>query len=275
MISMPTIMMTTPIFLKNKWWLSATVTLFMMLPEVAQANIAPGSESSAVYYAKQAGAVGGAAAACGQPITVFNNRSGEVIDVLAKDAQDKAAAKAAFDATVKMKQQEQSSSPSLSSVCPGILNDFNNNLPLMKDDYQTTVLAELKKTNPPPPPAPPVAAQPMLPGSPPYPGQFPEAQARSSVNNPIFPALATPVMTQNPAFTPQNYVGPNPQANIAPVNLNAYPNATANANVAVNNNASDAEKLKVISQLTQVLQSLSNNNANTQTPPPAGQQPMG
>jgi len=271
---MPAITMTR-MLPKNNRLLCTTATVFMMLPPMALAQSTPASsngESAAVYYAKQAGTVGGAAAGCGQSILIFNNRSAEVIDILAQDPQDKAAAKAAFDATAQMKQQEQAASPSQQYLCPGILHDFNTNLPLVKDDYQTTVLAPLRKANPPAPPPQQQTAPPILPGSPPYPGQFP--QPRSSAANPIFPSLAAPVMAANPAFT-QSYVGTNPQANIAPVNLNPYPSASAIPGTAATGNATDAEKLKVIGQLTQVLQSLSSNNANGQTASTPAQQPTG
>jgi hypothetical protein len=275
MIAMPAVTM-IPMFLKNKKLVYTATVLALTLANTADAQpelAMPASESAAVYYAKQAGTVGGAAAGCDQAsVVVFNNRSAEVIDVLAKDAQDKAAANSVFAAIEQSKQQEQGAFAS-PALCSEIIANLNN-LPLMKADYRASVLAVLQKsTAMPGTPVTPVGTPSGLPNATlSYTaGQAAPAAPQANSVNPIFPALAVPSIAPNPAVR-QNYVGGNPQANIAPANLPPYTKAVNPQAVVANTNATDAEKLKVIAQLTQVLQSLSSNNSNTQNALPSSQQ---
>lgn len=231
--------MTTPISLLNK--LAITAGCLLALPGLVNAQAAmPSSNavvSQAVYYGNQAGAVAGAAAACGQSVDVMRARSNEVIGVLAKNNfSDQTAAQGAFEASF----QSAKNSSSL-PTCTQIAIDFQN-LPLLQPDYQATVIAPLRASNAAAATTP--ATAPAIP--PATPSVVAAAPAPTPPANPIFPALSTPA---------QNYVSTNnPQNYVAPIN----PGYPPNVGTAANNTAqsTEAAKLQLAQQLAQMAQTL-------------------
>lgn len=197
--------------------------------------------SSAVYYANQAGAVTGAAAFCGQPaelLAMMRSRSNEVIGILAKNNfADQTAAQGAFEASF----QSAKNSSSL-PTCTQVATDLQN-LPLLQQDYQATVIAPLRANNLPAATAPAAAPTAIPPATT---SVVAAAPAATPPANPIFPALSTPAQNYVSANNPQNYV--------APIN----PGYPTNAGIAANNTAqsTEAAKLQLAQQLTQIAQTL-------------------
>jgi hypothetical protein len=97
-------------------------------------------QTSAMLFIKKAGSVAGAARACGQDISVFINRVNEALYRLSLSSGDKVLASAHFQNVLNEAQTAQINNPVVS--CAQVLQDYNN-LPLMRDDYRTTVLSTL------------------------------------------------------------------------------------------------------------------------------------
>src|SRR4051794_38383316 len=67
----------------------------------------PEKASSAIEFAKQAGAIAGIAQACGQNIQLLNQRSEEVIQILANTETEKQLATTLFYKTLQIAQHTQ------------------------------------------------------------------------------------------------------------------------------------------------------------------------
>lgn len=96
--------------------------------------------TTAIDFAQQAGSIAGAAAACGQNISVFMQRTQEALDLMAVNDLDKATAMQAFQQNLLNVQMRQAQKPTL--PCSQVLQDYAA-LPLLQDDYKTSVLPKL------------------------------------------------------------------------------------------------------------------------------------
>jgi hypothetical protein len=102
------------------------------------------ASSNADQFAVQAGAIAGAAQACGQDITEYNSRINEAINVLGTNASDKQQALTLYDKTLSGIQYTQTKLHDLN--CPQVIQSYQT-LPIMRADYQTTVLPALANMN--------------------------------------------------------------------------------------------------------------------------------
>ncbi len=100
----------------------------------------PAPESNAVSFAIQAGFIAGAAQACGQDPTVFMARVNESLDKLALSPMDKVFAMNNFQKTMQQARTAQINTHPFR--CSQVIQDFNG-LPLMRADYQQTVINQL------------------------------------------------------------------------------------------------------------------------------------
>lgn len=200
------------------------------------------SMSNAMSFAMQAGFIGGAAQGCGQDLTVYSARIGEALDKLALNPTDKVLAMTNFQKTLLQARTAQMDKHPI--PCNQVLQDFNG-LPLMREDYQQSVLTQLNPTMgsppsqqpavlasavPPPPPAPnPTVAQ-APPSAPTQPAINPYAAAAANPSNgqnlayaapsnpaaqPVAPA-ATPYIQTLPSGSIQNYQAADPTASSQP-----------------------------------------------------------
>lgn len=111
-------------------------------PTIMQANTPPANmgNSNAVAFAVQAGSIAGAAQACGQDISVFVTRVNEALNRLATNPNDKLAATATFQKALQQAQTTQMNSHPLQ--CSQVMQDYNS-LPILRPDYEQTVLVKL------------------------------------------------------------------------------------------------------------------------------------
>lgn len=98
------------------------------------------ADSDAITFGIQAGAIAGAAQACGQDPAVLNSRSGEAIMLLATDNNDRDQALAAYQRALQESYQSEMASQKV--ACTQVLQDYNS-LPILKADYKQSVLAQL------------------------------------------------------------------------------------------------------------------------------------
>jgi hypothetical protein len=114
-------------------------------------NPTPVPTSNAVAFATQAGYIAGAAQGCGQNIAPFVSRVNEALNKLALSATDKLLAISVFQKNLQSAQTEQITQHPI--PCTQVMQDFNN-LPIMRSDYEQTVIAQLNPmmgTSTPPP----------------------------------------------------------------------------------------------------------------------------
>lgn len=114
------------------------VMAFMLLGS----SVVVWADTAAIEFAQQAGTIGGVAQACGQDVTVFVTRVGEAIKEISADSSEETQAMAAFQ-TVLAKQYD-SQKRSAVVPCQQAVADFSG-LPILRDDYKTTVIAKLKE----------------------------------------------------------------------------------------------------------------------------------
>jgi hypothetical protein len=103
------------------------------------------SATNAIDFATQAGSIAGAAAACGQNLNIFMQRAQEALNLLALNDLDKATATQAFQQNLLNMQTRQSQKPPI--PCSQVLQEYAS-LPLLQDDYKTTVLPKLTTADP-------------------------------------------------------------------------------------------------------------------------------
>jgi hypothetical protein len=106
---------------------------------LAQADDAAGS-SDAIQFGVQAGSIAGMTQACGQDISVFVTRVNEALNKLAISPTDRVQASAAFQRTLQQTQTMETNDHSI--PCIQVLQDYNS-LPILRSDYQQTVIAQL------------------------------------------------------------------------------------------------------------------------------------
>lgn len=99
--------------------------------------------SNAMAFAIQAGAIAGAAQSCGQDTTVYAGRVNEALNKLAQSATDKLLAITNYQKALEQSQTAQMTEHTI--PCTQVIQDFNS-LPLMRDDYETTVISQLTPT---------------------------------------------------------------------------------------------------------------------------------
>lgn len=146
--------------------------------------------NTATSLAQQAGAIAGAASACGQDISPLSSRIQQAFSVMLTDENERAKATALYlQAYNNAREMEQTKAK---IPCDQVLKDYNN-LPILKADYQQMVLPSLRD-NPPAVTAP-AAPAPITPAP----------QAAAPV--PSIPA-PTPGIPSAPAMPPQNVITP-------------------------------------------------------------------
>lgn len=204
-------------------------------------QLAEADPSQAVTFASQAGVIAGAAQACGQPIGLMTSRTKEVLNALAFDPTDVTNSTAAYQRAIEDSAASQGLSQQLS--CSKVVADFNA-LPLLRPDYNETVIAPLLKDKPPStimPSVTPVAASAMT--SAPIPASSAPAASTYPVNN----AMMSAALTQQPV----------PAQQVVSADSSGSANsANSVASGTQQNPATDADKLKLAMQLTQMAQNL-------------------
>jgi hypothetical protein len=101
----------------------------------------PNNSSFAVTLARQAGAIGGAAQACHQDISLLSARLDEAITAAAQSTMDSSDAVAAYQQSVKEASNKQAADRPI--PCEVVLMDYKQ-IPLLRDDYREVVLSALK-----------------------------------------------------------------------------------------------------------------------------------
>lgn len=96
--------------------------------------------TNAIAFAIQAGQIAGTAQACGINIATFTVRVNEAINKLALNPTDSTAAISSYQQTLQRAQMLQTRSHAF--ACSQVTQDFNN-LPLLRPDYEQTVIAQL------------------------------------------------------------------------------------------------------------------------------------
>ncbi len=132
--------------------LSLTLLSGYLTPALADDPPAQTPTSNAMAFAIQAGSIAGATQACGQDISVFVNRVGEALNKLSINPQDRVYAMSSFQKAMEHSQQVQKNNFPI--PCNQVMQDYNS-LPIMRPDYQQTVIAQLNPAmsgNAPPPP---------------------------------------------------------------------------------------------------------------------------
>ncbi len=118
------------------------LSLSWLSPALAE-NSAPQQASdttNAIAFAVQAGQIAGTAQACGIDIATFTTRVSEAINKLALNPTDSTAATNSFQQTLQQAQIIESKNHTI--ACSQVNQDFSN-LPLLKPDYEQSVIAQL------------------------------------------------------------------------------------------------------------------------------------
>lgn len=100
-------------------------------------------DATALALAQQAGIIAGAAQACGQDISLLNNRIIEAIQALSNNDTTRNQALVFYTQSVNNADQQQQSSHKLD--CSQVKKDYQN-LPILRNDYQQSVMEPLKQT---------------------------------------------------------------------------------------------------------------------------------
>ncbi len=96
--------------------------------------------TNATVFASQAAIIAGAAQACGQDTREFVQRVNEILYKMSFSSADKVIASATFNQTMQQAQANQMNY--LAVPCDQVIAEFQN-LPIMHDDYQQTVITQL------------------------------------------------------------------------------------------------------------------------------------
>lgn len=110
----------------------------------AVTSLAQLSNGNASQFAEQAGTIAGAAQACGQDITIFNSRVNDVVNVLGNSLNDRQTAMTVYQQALSQSQYAQSRTHTLN--CGQVINSFLS-LPLMRSDFQQSVLPQMASLN--------------------------------------------------------------------------------------------------------------------------------
>lgn len=150
------------------------------------------SSSNAIQFAIEAGSIAGAVQACGQDSSIFVTRVNEALNKLATNPGDKLLAMSYFQKTLQQAQVSQTNNHPI--ACNQVVQDYNS-LPILRPDYEQTVIAQL------------------TPGmsQAPYPNPNPNAQ----------PNPSAPMQAPSPLQTP-----PNPAAQIPQPTIGGAPSNT-------------------------------------------------
>lgn len=213
------------------------------------------NDSSLIAFAQQAGAIGGAAQACGQPLDLFLSRSHEVIVALANNNTEVTNATGVLQSSLEQARANLAMNQQV--LCSKVIADYNK-LPLLQPDYATTVIAPLVSAKTPNKNAATGVTQPTFPNSssnvmpaplnasPAAPGlplgAAPPLPSMAPAANPIFPGNTAP----NQSYTASN----NPALPPYPINNNTPANT-------------DAAKIQLAQQLAQMAQNLLNSSNNS------------
>lgn len=98
------------------------------------------ADSDAISFAIQAGAIAGAAQACGQDPALLGSRVAEALMLLAKDDDDRTQASSSYQRALQEANRNEAATQKIG--CNQVLQDYNS-LPILKSDYKQTVLAPL------------------------------------------------------------------------------------------------------------------------------------
>lgn len=96
--------------------------------------------SDATQFAVQAGSIAGMTQSCGQDISIFTSRVNEALNKLATSPSDRMQAIATFQRVMQQAQTMETTNHTIS--CAQVVQDYNN-LPILRADYQQTVIAQL------------------------------------------------------------------------------------------------------------------------------------
>lgn len=168
--------------------------LIALLTMLLCSTLAHADFNSAVSLAQQAGAIAGAASACGQDVTLLSSRLQDAFNIMVTDEVQRSKVMMTYLQAFSNAKEMEANKAKI--PCEQVLKDYNN-LPILKPDYQQTVLPGLRD-NPSQPnqpqPLPQLTSPALAPQQPAAaPGQ-PAAPVQQMV-----PALATPSTAPAPA----------------------------------------------------------------------------
>lgn len=191
----------------KKWILTMILSAGMSCSALADVPPRPTGSSNAIAFAIEAGSIAGASQACGQDVSIFVSRIGEAIDKLAVSPADKIAAMADFQHALQQAQATQSANHTI--PCQQVMQDYHN-LPIMRPDYQQTVISQL---------TPGMTGQAQTVGGQPPPppgvGEQPPILPQNNASAPIAPSSQNPQNLAMPPSTPFN-ASPQP-SNVPPL----------------------------------------------------------
>lgn len=203
-------------------------------------NYPQSTNTNAVAFGVQAGAIAGTAQACGLDVSTFTKRVGEAIDKLSANNPDKLVAITMFQRSMQQAQANEQSDHTI--PCSQVTTDFNS-LPLLRPDYEATVISQLnpamlnsnsnKNSQPPvapsnynpsnynptvpqagtsgnPSSAAVIGGQPTTTVAPTAPAQYPPAtqqQLQPNVQQQTNGSMVPPPSQSNPTPTPSNPMG--------------------------------------------------------------------
>lgn len=137
------VLLSSSLIATSIWAQNATDTILSTNPVATSNPYGNITTSNAMAFAIQAGAIAGAAQSCGQDTTVYAGRVNEALNKLAQSATDKLLAITNYQKALEQAQTAQMTEHTI--PCTQVIQDFNS-LPLMRDDYETTVISQLTPT---------------------------------------------------------------------------------------------------------------------------------
>jgi hypothetical protein len=206
---------------RNKTWIIALTLGGCVTCAIADIPPRPIGSSNAIAFAIEAGSIAGASHACGQDVSIFTGRIGEAIDKLASSPADKLAAMTNFQHAYQQANATQSANHSI--PCQQVMQDYHS-LPIMRPDYQQTVISQLHSG---------MINQPntitgQTPAPPPGVGEQPPILPQNNPSAPIAPSTQNPQNLTIPSAAPFNTV-PTPSSvpplpsHMGPAPLPAHP----------------------------------------------------
>lgn len=175
--------------------------------------------NNAISLAQQAGAISGAASSCGQDISLLSSHLQDAFNVMVSNEEQRAKVMITYLQAFNNAKEMEAAKAKI--PCDQVLKDYNN-LPILKPDYQNTVLPGLRDTATAVQPVPSMTSPALQP-----------QQPNTSVTVPSIPALATPSTAPAQDMTvPVTPSGSSPALAIpaAPTNPLAPPQPSVPAN---------------------------------------------
>lgn len=115
----------------------------LLLPLILGINTAFADGNSAMTFAAQAGSIAGAAQACGQDVSEFNNRVNQALAILADTTGQITQATQTYQTYLMNAAQKQAQTAQI--PCAQVIKDYNG-MPIMQPGYEQNVLEQLRQS---------------------------------------------------------------------------------------------------------------------------------